>query len=298
MKTFSLIVFSIFCLSTQQSLACDVCGSGGGQIGLLYNYNQNYIRLSYGFSEFQSIAGYNLNIKDRFQQVDLSLRHKLGKRWRVTCRLPYVTNSRTTEVDDSQQSVTGIGDLQIGLLRILVPSVEISEKATLYLEAGGSLRLPTGQFNHDIHDDNLPENFNVGKGSMGYQAQINSVLSRNNSGLAFHASTMIYGRTKHDYKFGQETRTQLVVFREFEGKKTSWTPNLGVSYEVYGQNKYKNNRTVHGTGSELINALAAVQFKANDWSVSGSYALPISQKYEDVDIDMSARLSIQFSIIF
>jgi hypothetical protein len=62
-------------------------------------------------------------------------------------------------------------------------------KTAFYLEVGGGVSLPTRKYNADNEfDENLPENFNVGKGSLGYTLQMNAISSYDKYGILTNAN--------------------------------------------------------------------------------------------------------------
>ena len=156
----------------------------------------------------------------------------------------------------------------------------INSHTSFYLEAGSGLSLPTGKYNSDlILAENLPENFNIGNGSLGYILQMNAVLSHKQSGLLINSNYQWNSNTKKGYHFGNQFSSQLSGFREFPIGKLTLIPNLGLMYEHISSNAYKNGNTVPETGAEGLFISSAMNFKTNKYLIcSVDYQLYLEGK--------------------
>ena len=277
--------------------ACDVCGAAGMGIGLLTDYKRNFVRLGYFYNAFEAAPSIGYQVSDRFHQGTLSVRFGIGDRVRLVGDLPLRSNWRYSALEEAPQQQTGLGDARI--LGYYVPfNRSIGAQHRLYWEVGGGFSLPTGLHDPDIHDRNLPENFNTGMGSMGYVLQTNVILTRQQWGLVANLTYQLNGPTARGYRFGNLGSAQLTGFREIPVKKVQLVPNVGFSLEHIGVDHYANGRVVSGTGGIGGFLTAAFNIKTNTWLAGVSASLPVFDNYGGGEIDATLRLGGQVSYLF
>jgi len=293
-------VFSCVVLCHTSSYACDACGCSASNmgIGLLTDFRSNFIRLGYFDTRFNSSTEHEYITSDRFVQYDLSLRYAFGKakRMRLMAHLPYGVNIRNSE--EEQLSEKGVSDFRLNLNYVVLNNILLGNKFNLYLEAGGGLSLPSGKFDEQIHDRNLPENFNLGKGAIGYIFQINTVFSINKFGMVFSNNYQLNGRTKSDYHYGNQLNTQLNFFREVQVTNFKLIPNVGLGFEDIAKDNYANGKEVAGTGGNGIFLSSAINFKTKKWLAGCAYTIPLKENYSEGEVTAKARLAFQVSYIF
>lgn len=289
-----LLVFSL-----QTSKACDACGcsiSGGG-IGLLSAYRYNYIGLQWYRSAFATIPGHGQGADDSFNTFELSFRYHLSDRLKVLINQPFEVNTR--EVEGQSRSLQGLSDTRIVVNYTLFKDVPIGKKAKLYAEIGTGLKLPFGKFDPDIHDTDLPENFNIGNGSLGYLFQSDLILSINKSGIVWSTNIQINDQTERGYSFGNQLSSQGLVFHEIQIKeKWSIIPNTGLYAEWLSSDQYANKNTVEGTGGNGVFFTTGLNVKRNKWVLGMTVSLPVSQNYSNKEVEAGNRFSCQTTYIF
>ena len=299
-RIFVLFSFTITCIST--AFACDGCGCSASDlgVGLMTDYRRNFIRLSYFDSRFSSNHEHGLhNSSDIFMRMSFSFRFSFRKlpKLKLIGEIPYGLNFRNT--NSIKTSIKGIADSKFLINYTLLNNKAINSHTSFYLEAGSGLSLPTGKYNSDlILAENLPENFNIGNGSLGYILQMNAVLSHKQSGLLINSNYQWNSNTKKGYHFGNQFSSQLSGFREFPIGKLTLIPNLGLMYEHISSNAYKNGNTVPETGAEGLFISSAMNFKTNKYLTGLSYSLPIAQHYSGGTIDAGRKLAVHFSYFF
>ena len=230
----------------QQLLACDGCGASSPGIGLLTDYRSNFIRLSFFNTSFNSNTRYDYISKDRYQKMELTVRYSLTERIKMMVHLPYGSNTRNSEIETLSEN--GFSDIRIIPSYVVLKSKRIGCSSTIYLEVGTGVIIPTGKYNARIHEENLPENFNIGRGSLGYSFQMNSILNTKHVGLVFSNRYQINSETKLGYTFGNQFSSQLTAFREYGKTKVKTVPNIGFAYESTKRDIYPNKKYVHSTG--------------------------------------------------
>lgn len=299
-KRIIFIVLSYLTLYSAPLSACDACGCSASNtgIGLLTDYRSNFVRFSYFDTRFQSNPKHGNSVIsiDKFTQWDLSFRYAIGKnnRIRLIGHLPYGINTRENEAQTSSHK--GIADARLIANYVLLRDKKIGSKARLYLEAGGGINIPTGKYDESLIEQNLPDNFNIGKGAWGYILQINSVVNINKGGFIVSGNYQVNDDTKAGYHFGNQLSTQLMGFYELSISKQKLIPNAGLSFEKTARDNYANDNNVPETGGKGLFFTSALNFKINKCLVGFSYAMPVIQDYSKGAVDAKERLSGHFNL--
>jgi len=282
-------------------VSCDACGCLPGNMGfgLLTDYKVNYFRVSYFSSRFNSSTEHDHhNSSDRFQLIDLSFRFSVKDFPRINFygQLPYKFNDRMS--GDKSNKISGLSDVSLGANYTLIKNRQLSSNSQLYLEAGIGLSMPTGKYDGDILNQNLPENFNLGRGSFGYITQLNSVLNFKHFGVLWNNNLQINGKTNEGYLFGKQYSTQLNAFKELDTKHVQIIPNFGLLYEQISRDKSADNYYVSETGGKGLFANVSLNFKTNSWLAGISISQPLAENYSSGVIEAKGRAAIHFSILF
>lgn len=287
----------IMMIGSQTAQACDVCGCSGIGIGLLTDYKRNFVRLSYAYTGFEAAPQVGYRVADRFHQANLSVRYGIGEKIRLFADVPLQSNWRYSALEKHPQQQTGLGDAQI--LGYYVPyNRSLSAQNKFYWEIGGGFSFPTGAYDPNIHDRNLPENFNVGKGSMGYLFQTNAILTIRQLGIVANLKYRHNGPTPKGYRFGDNWSAQGTLFYEVPVKTIQLIPNINVVLEHMFGDAYANGKSVHGTDAVGCFISAAFNVKTTSWVAGIVASLPIFNHYGEGDIQATGRLSCQFSYLF
>ena len=286
-----------YCLASGPVAACDVCGCASGNmgIGLFSAYRSNYLRIAYNRIAFNSISSTDTRIADRFQSWELSARYALTKRIRVMAFVPYNLNSRRIQGDFLIEQ--GLSDPRLTASYVLV-NKQTAKSGNIYLEAGAGLSLPTGKFDPKLHNKDLPDNFNVGKGSWAYLFQADAIWTYRKTGIVLSSFYQLNSPTKSGYTFGNQFNIQGIVFREIPLKTLDLIPNAGIAFLSSAKDSYANGNPVHGTGGNGVFATAGINLKNDRWMAGVNYSLPLTGQYSDGVVVAGARYSAQITYIF
>jgi len=283
----------------QSATACDACGcsiSGNG-MGILTAFRSNFIGLSWQRSTFQGLPGHGGGGTDYFHTVELSARYHFTDRWKVLVNQPYRINQR--KLEGETDGIQGLSDTRIVASYTILNRKKLGDETSLFFELGGGVKLPTGKYNPDLHETDLPENFNIGNGSWGYILQPNLVLNHKKSGLVFGGLYQYFGKTDNGYRFGSQLSTRLLAFNEVKlSDKITLLPNAGLSAEWIVEDQFFNDKTVTGTGGSGVFANAGINLKSEKFLFGVTYAQPISQSYSHGEVEAKGRIACQFSYIF
>lgn len=298
-------MFFIICITiglNPVAQACDICGCGAGNmgIGLLTAYKNNTFRLGYYHSGFTSMPFEGKEVTDRFEQAEMFFGYTLGSthKVRLMAHMHYGINDRQSYDDSQTQSVKGIGDIRLVANYVLFDSKPVGQWGTFYMETGGGISLPTGQFDPDIHDKNIPENFNIGKGALGYIFQNNAALNINKTGVLWNNQYTYNQKSTSGYRYGSQWNSTLSIYQEIPVAGFKIVPSIGLAYEKVALDQYKNGTDVTGTGGEGLFLPLSLNFKTDNWLLGVSYSKAVTDNYSDGEVNASGRIACQFSYFF
>lgn len=295
----NLLVFLFIVINLSNIKACDVCGCSinGLGVGFLTSSQSNLIGLNWQRSAFKNTSILENDLKDEFHFFELSIQYFFTKNFRVNVYQPYRLNIR--QLDSQHQQASGMSDTRIMFSHILLRNKATGKNSQIFLDAGIGTKLPTGKYNPDIHDNNLPENFNVGTGSFAMLLNSNLTWAYKNIGIAWQSNFQYHFKSTSDYRFGHQLSNQLQGFWEKSlSSKIKIIPGTGIRSEWIGVDKYANNTNVHGTGGQGLYSMVSINLKSNNWLTNLSYLQPIAQKYGGGEIRALGRFSCQFSFLF
>lgn len=294
------IMAMFFLLTTQLHLqACDACGSSimGQQPGLLSAYRKSFVSMGWSQSLYHSVQGAGEGSTDLFNTMDFTFQHFLTNRWSVGLYQPYRINTRTTGA--TQTAVSGLADTRLNVNYTFYEQNDTFKPIEAYLGIGAWLILPTGVYDPDIHNQNLPENFNPGNGSLGMQLQQTCSFSYRSLGMLLKNNWTYFSETKTDYRYGRQWAGSLLLFWDYPVDSIlSIVPMAGIQMEVIGSDQYANGVDVHGTGGNGIYLPVGGQVKLKNWLCTFQYTLPLQNTYGSGEVDAGHRFNIQLTHLF
>lgn len=283
-----------------RALGCDVCGCSinGFGAGLLAVYRSNTVGIrAFNVPYIQDLT-FEVPVEDEFQKVEFYFRYHLFKqKWIVTGNLPYVHNVR---LDGPTTTIlNGLGDIRANLHYALLDNIPAGKNAFLYWEIGTGIKLATGTYDKQIHQRELPENFNIGNGSLGYTLQSNAVYNRGKLGWVWNANYQFNAKTSDGYHFGNQwTTSSLVFYRLGVGAIHEVIPYIGVLFEKTEKDKDFYNVSAHGTGGKGLFFNSGINYKFMPFMVGASVSFPLSQKFALGEMKARPRLAIDFTFNF
>lgn len=297
----SIVALAVFLVVfLEKGRACDVCGCsiGGTGLGLMAAYRQNFVGFQYQHMSFSSAHEHGDGSSDDFSAFEFVARYRVFRRLNLQLNQPWRLNVR--QHPDGNISQKGLGDTRLTGNLILLNQVRLGEKFSLYAEAGGGFKAPTGKYESDIRAQrNLPENFNTGNGNWAGLLQSSVVLNHRNMGLAFTGSHQRNRRSTDGYRFGDQWSGQALLFNQFTlGGRFSLTPFGGVSTEKTERDETPNGKYATSTGGKGWFAAAGANLKFDDWLVGMAFLQPFSQQYSNAEVEAKGRLTAQLTCIF
>lgn len=280
-------------------LACDVCGcsANGYGAGLLSAYRYNTISLRWYQSPFKQLLDQGTPTTDNFQRIDINLRYHFGGRWIASLVQPYQWNHRVGP--DRSLTLDGLGDTRFTLAYVILDNVLVGDKGQLYWELGAGVKAPTGKFDEDLHQADLPENFNIGNGSWASLWQTSLLYNWGKLGWANNLAYQLNGRTREDYHFGNQLSVSSFFFaRQSLNQSTELIPFAGFFYEEIAQDLFYENNAAHGTGGRGQYLTFGLNAKYRDLLVGCSVFTPFRQNYAEGEMEAGTRLNIDLTYAF
>ena len=292
-KNLLVLVLVVF---AQYLYACDACGCSSSMgFDLSYNFRYNSISVVYSKNAFQSNLGRTVELRDQFNTVSFSGRYYISDKVALLAIIPYHFNKRTDI--ESQQSVSGIGDARFLTSYKLIDSNKESKK--IYLDAGIGVKVPTGRYNANIHDTNLPENFNIGNGSVGLMGQINFLYTLKDWTMGVSNIYTYHLEASSGYLFGNQNLFQFNLSRKIDlGNSVQLHPTIGIISETIMKDNYAaGSEVIHSGGNGLFcNMILGLRLKSIYLGASFSPAL--TSNYSNNEVIAKSRMALQMNYFF
>jgi len=294
-----LLVFYLMLSVHLAAYACDACGCSimGHPAGLLTEYRKSYLSVGYSHAGFTAAPGIGEGSVDAFHAIDLSFQYFITRRFSAGIYQPFRINTRT--IGQSTQSISGLADTRMNVKYTFFEQNDASKPLEIYLDVGTGLIIPTGSYDPHIHDQDLPENFNPGNGSLGISLQQTSALSYRSAGLVLKNSWTRFSKTSASYRYGAQWACNLLMFIDLPiDTITSLVPMAGIQFENVGTDRHPNGTEVHGTGGNGIFVSAGCQLKIKNWLCTFQYFIPASNQYSGGEVNARPRINCQLTHLF
>ena len=297
-----IIVLMLAMLPMLPSWGQSCCSAGSisscnASAGLLTGYRNNSAGVRWIYVPFYAKATDEPAYTDNFYLAELFARYQVSDRIKVSAQLPYRWNVRNTAGDLERRS--GLADAHIMGSYALQNNKMLSETAKLYWEMGMGIKLPTGQYDEGILFRDLPGNFNIGTGNMGYLLQSNFVFSRNKVGMGLSTAYQLNGPSRDGYQYGDQLSAALTLFGEMSvGTKSKLIPVGGLTYEQFGKNKFKSGNIAEGSGGKGLFLMGSLFYRISEWQAGGSFSMPVAQNYSQNGIEARNRLMLELTYFF
>ena len=266
-KTIIITLISII-LQQLPSYACDICGCGASTsyIGILPEYQHNFIGARYRYNSLLSHLDRNgattyMSTDERFHTAELWGAFHITPSWRLIATLPYSFIQKTEKGQVLQTS--GLSDMSLGTQYRLWQR-KISHKDKLWIFdswAGANIKAPSGKYNNTEVTATNPTNnlFQLGTGSWDFQLQGILDIRYQDVGLNWNVSYKINTTNRYDYYYGNKAATSLVAYYKWGWKMNhNLVPNAGINFE-HTQRDIRNEMYVDVTGGYVLRAVIGVE---------------------------------------
>jgi hypothetical protein len=293
-----LVVFVLISVFQKQSLACDVCGANGSMLGngpmaLLQN---RAISWSTGVLKMQSTERALNEYSDIFIGSELGFRYSLGKNQRMVLlgNVGYGWNLRS---NDSLAYNHGLSDPRLGAAYTLIDRSSDS-LGKLRVQISTISTLPLGDYDPLLHDKNLPEYFNPGRGAWGLGYGLAVLKIHKRFFLSSNTLFQHFGASKNGgFRFGSVFNTQVMAGRTF-GENFKWSPFVGARFEHIAQSRFANLNPVPSTEGSGLFSQIGVLINKESFFVNFNGGLPVVAHYAEQTVRPSFQFQIELNYRF
>ncbi|AXG72863.1 transporter [Flavobacterium arcticum] len=275
---------------------CDACGcsASGGGMGFSSMLNQNFVGVRYFYQSYTSRDGVFNNspwVDENFNTMQLWARIPLSEKFQISAQVPY--HFHTRELSTGHQEINGLGDITIlGLYTVY----RTQKDSTVYnhtLQAGGGLKMPTGEYN-GANNGSVNPSFQLGTGSWDYVLAAEYVLKRKKLGLNTMLNYSIKTENSDNYQFGNQWNYATTLFYVIEQPKYTLVPQLGLAGEDYAANK-QFGEELPNTKGDILFGKAGVEAGYGSFSVGLNAMVPISQNLTGGKVEANYRWSVNLN---
>lgn len=300
-----LIFITLLLFASIPSIACDVCGGGGSGafLGIVPQFERNIVGLRYQYQNFSHpLTELNFNNgsrvnNDYFHRKELWFRTYPHKRIQLMGFIPYAVHQRR-EVEGSS-TIQSPGDFRIMANYMFIntgDSINVKWKNTLM--GGLSLNLPTGKYRaRDYNQQLLPPQFQPGTGAFGTTINMIYTTRIKKWGLNFDAFYTFNTTNESQYRFGNQLRSSLLIFRTLTLGNYKLMASAGGVLEHADTDYYYGAREEFTGGTYRMFHLGMDAF-LGDFMVTGFIQKPFSRTLPYSQPDLSIRFGLGLGYFF
>ena len=284
-----------------KGFSCDICGCSSGNYfnGPFPQFNKYFFGVRYSFRSYNTIlkADYNQFSKDFYQTTEFWGGLTLRKKWQLFLFAPYNINQSVS--DDGKKYNDGIGDMTlIGNYNLLNKKSLNKDTQTVsqQLWLGAGIKLPTGKFSVDTSELVSSANNQAGTGSYDFILTASYTLVIEDWGFTSNLNYKI-NQSASDFKFGNRFSISALTFRAFHFKKTTISPNVGLTYENLSSNEVNKSAIPSTAGSDLL-AVVGLETRFNSVTIGLNAQLPLFQNISDSQTKINYRGMVHLTYAF
>jgi hypothetical protein len=298
---------TLFLFISLPSKACDLCGCGAGgyYLGVMPQFQKNFVGVRYRNASFDSHLGGNGNYsslfetQERFYTAEVWARFYPHPKLQLLAFLPYQWNFQ--DENNQTKSLSGMADASIiAQYEVWNTTTDtISQKFEHSFFVGTGVKLPTGK--SDFNDEDALQvanaNFQLGTGSTDFLLTSQYTIRYKKAGFTADISYKINTENNQNYRFGNRVSTNATLFYVKQIGKFGFMPTVGAYYENSQKDK-RENKTIFDTGGNLFNAVFGTQIYTGRFMFGINYHTPLKQNLANNQINSKDRLMIQTAFLF
>ena len=230
------VVAVILIVAGYSAYACNCGGggsfSGGGSLGMMSQYNQNFVGLAWehnGVDSRSSIYG-KYNSSFQFNTVHLMGKYYPVRRMFISADVPY--HFKMNDEKGTIQNVNGIGDLTLSAgYMVLKPVDSLCKVWTQYIVLSGGVKMPTGKYK--VADEGISDGpyLQPGTGSWDVMFNVGYTFKYKRFGVFSELSYAVNTTNKQDYKFGNRLSSSASGFYRNRVGGFTFLPSAGMLFE-------------------------------------------------------------------
>ncbi|WP_018479194.1 transporter family protein [Pontibacter roseus] len=299
MKKLVLLALALLSINIS-SEACDKgCTMGGSYMGILPQFHKHFVGVRYSTRSFTTTATHGQHVQvtdERFATAELWGRFNPVKNVQLFAFLPYVLNAQTS--GHSSIKSKGFGDVTLmANYSLLNTGDSLGHTFKHTLQLGGGVKLATGNFQKQEHDEQLAANMQPGTGSTDYMVNGIYTIRYKQLGLSNDFTYRFNTENSDGYQFGDRLSTSSNVFYWQNVKGISLLPSAGVYYEHAKGDRYEGATNAQKGGDSFFTNLGLSVYVKNI-AVGGTLQLPVSSTEAHHHTEGNSRSMVSLTYMF
>ena len=294
-----LFLFFLIIISLKPTFACDGCGalSSSSSNGVLSSLQRNFLSLSYEGIDYK-LSSINYEGKDYQKLFQLSAKFHLlhNSKWWVGAKLPLRINRR--DFANENTVLRGFSDSQVLISYVLLNQLKEKKLNQVFLEATAGLSFPTGKYDSKIQDRNLPENFNLGRGALGFVSNVNTLLKFERFSIENNAWFIDYAKSNSGYHFGSQFVNNFKLLKNWYFKMNQLIYFANIQLNHVAQDSYENGNKNLASGSTAILGGLSANIRVEKFWIGALVQFPLYEKFASPEISVQNYINAQLAYIF
>ncbi len=302
-KIFFLLVF--ISLYDFTLLACDICGCGVGSyyMGIMPQFNRNFVGIRYRHSSFDSHIGHGtqdglFSSTETFHTAEAWARYYPAKKIQLLAFIPLQYNQQKSA--EGTKTLQGLGDILVmgsyNLFKTPLDTIKRIFKHNLFV--GGGVKLPTGNYVYQNTTSIVANpNFQLGTGSTDFLLNLTYTIRHKQMGLNTDITYKINTTNGNNYQFGNRISSNVAWFYIVQKKKWTFMPNVGC-YTEYAAKDTEKQQRISETGGHWMAATTGLETYYGRYVMGINGQIPFAQNLASGNINGNVRLVAHFSFLF
>lgn len=235
-----------------------------------------------------------------YSNVNVSAGYRIFHNFQLTLSVPYFYNvhASASSTESYSNTIQGIGDIALGAVYVLYSNKNDKDaRVRSHLSASLDVELPTGKFNNNYLEDDLPAAMSTGSQSFDFQGGLQYAGQIKKWGLRAFTSYKVNTYNTYNFKFGDQFSFAGYFYRQCKIKKTGISPFAGVSYWNIANDK-RGNEVQTGIGGQSIDGALGVECSTRHLNFGANVLLPINKQFNAAGIETRLDGSVYLSYLF
>jgi hypothetical protein len=305
----SILISAFLLLLTVMPLidlqACDVCGGAGDNVfGLLPSYKSRFLGIRYQYRHYSVThpalfaSEESTRAENFYQQADLWGRFGFAKnKLQLYASLPIAYNIQ--KENSSKYAALGLGDAQLLLqVQLLNSSDSASYKLRHILFGGAGLKLPTGKYQLQDGNYDLPAGMQPGSGSFDIPLNLIYTIQYRKVGLNTELNYKLNTTAlKGAYRFGNRLSAGMQFLYRHRYKSAMLIPYANLNFELRNADR-KHGYIQDFTGGQALSAGMGAECFLKNFAIGLSAQHPIYQNLGEGNIKGSWQIQGRVLFLF
>lgn len=304
MRSLWLIVWYFVCAPV--GLLAHGVGShqlSGGSVGLFSAFQRHSIGVNWQYNHDQlpqmmyyepqlSLLPQYIIPEAYYHTIELTGSFCPLKKLQISAALPFTRNALKTSVANARSY--GIGEVRLTVDYLIFNTDTTQNLWKHRVTLGSGIKFPSGRAVVKTSGSETLFSLQNSTGSYDFLFRANYITRFKKMGCQAVLNYRLNTRGRDEYRYGNFFSGNCSLFYEQALKKISLLPNIGVSYEMTQQTRYKE-LYLRGSENHVWWGNIGLELYAANIQIGCSLALPISKMKEDAPVFQKERLNVSFN---